>query len=227
MRKLVSLLFACLFLTSCGTRNATQQTTQMQTEKAVQEVPVNKEVTFVVEDTLYQSKLQKGKWDIHYPNLEGDMTKSCNQIILAHIKKMIDEIDLEQEVDIILNYDIKTQTDKVFSVLFTGNYNAKGAAHPVNVSFSINYDWRMEKELQLSDVVADPETLVAKCKEAVPKQCEKEFQAAFEKLPEERIREQILEESSFYLQDGRINVRLAIPAGAFYYQYVSCDIETY
>ena len=35
----------------------------------------------------------------------------------------------------------------------------------------------------------------------------------------ERIKEQIFEqEDQFYLEDGDINVRLAIPAGSYYYQ---------
>ena len=40
----------------------------------------------------------------------------------------------------------------------------------------------------------------------------------------ERIKEQIFEqEDQFYLEDGEINVRLAIPAGSYYYQYVKVE----
>ena len=40
----------------------------------------------------------------------------------------------------------------------------------------------------------------------------------------ERIKEQIFEqEDQFYLEDGDINVRLAIPAGSYYYQYVTVE----
>ena len=39
-----------------------------------------------------------------------------------------------------------------------------------------------------------------------------------------RIKEQIFEqEDQFYLEDGDINVRLAIAAGSYYYQYVKVD----
>ena len=39
-----------------------------------------------------------------------------------------------------------------------------------------------------------------------------------------RIKEQIFEqEDQFYLEDGDINVRLAIPAGSYYYQYVNVE----
>ena len=51
-------------------------------------------------------------WNIHYPKLEGEKTESCNKIILSHIKKLMGEIDLKQEVAITLNYDVKTRTDK-------------------------------------------------------------------------------------------------------------------
>ena len=43
-----------------------------------------------------------------------------------------------------------------------------------------------------------------------------------------RIKEQIFEqEDQFYLEDGDINVRLAIPAGSYYYQYVKVEKEHY
>ncbi len=43
----------------------------------------------------------------------------------------------------------------------------------------------------------------------------------------ERIKEQIFEqEDQFYLEDGDINVRLAIPAGSYYYQYVKVEKGT-
>ena len=42
----------------------------------------------------------------------GIKTESCNKIILSHIKKLMGEIDLKQEVAITLNYDVKTRTDK-------------------------------------------------------------------------------------------------------------------
>ena len=90
-------------------------------------------------------------WNIHYPKLEGEKTESCNKIILSHIKKLMGEIDLKQEVAITLNYDVKT-----------------------------------------------------------------------------RIKEQIFEqEDQFYLEDGDINVRLAIPAGSYYYQYVKVEKAHY
>ena len=44
--------------------------------------------------------------------VEGEKTESCNKIILSHIKKLMGEIDLKQEVAITLNYDVKTRTDK-------------------------------------------------------------------------------------------------------------------
>ena len=73
------------------------------------------------------------------------------------------EIDLKQEVAITLNYDVKTQTDKILSVLFTGDYYAKGALHPINVSFSVNYDWGKNRELLLKDVIIESDEFMTKC----------------------------------------------------------------
>ena len=63
---------------------------------------------FIMHYVVCQSKW----WNIHYPKLEGEKTESCNKIILSHIKKLMGEIDLKQEVAITLNYDVKTRTDK-------------------------------------------------------------------------------------------------------------------
>ena len=84
-----------------------------QISNSTQGTQTNKDRIFSIEDRVYTSQKRKGKWwNIHYPKLEGEKTESCNKIILSHIKKLMGEIDLKQEVAITLNYDVKTQTDK-------------------------------------------------------------------------------------------------------------------
>lgn len=222
MKKIYLLLFLCACITSCGRVNDMKQI-----PNSTQETQTNKDMIVSIEDRVYTPQKQNDKWNIHYPKINGEKTGSCNKIILAHIKKMMREIDLEQEIDITLNYDVKTNTDKVLSILFTGNYYAKGAAHPVNVSFSVNYDWEKNRELLLKDVIIESDEFMTKCKKAVFQQCGKEFQEAFGKFSDERIKEQIFEqEDQFYLEDGDINVRLAIPAGSYYYQYVKVENDS-
>ena len=92
----------------------------------------------------------------------------------------------------------------------------------------MNYDWGKNRELLLKDVIIESDEFMTKCKKAVFQQCGKEFQEAFSKLSDERIKEQIFEqEDQFYLEDGDINVRLAIPAGSYYYQYVKVEKAHY
>lgn len=226
MKKIYLLLFLCACITSCGRVN---ENDMKQIPNSTQETQTNKDRIFSIEDRVYTSQKRKSKWwNIHYPKLEGEKTEPCNKIILSHIKKLMGEIDLKQEVAITLNYDVKTQTDKILSVLFTGDYYAKGAVHPINVSFSVNYDWEKNRELLLKDVIIESDEFMTKCKKAVFQQCGKEFQEAFGKLSDERIKEQIFEqEDQFYLEDGDINVRLAIPAGSYYYQYVKVEKAHY
>ena len=84
-----------------------------QISNSTQGTQTNKDRIFSIEDRVYTSQKQKSKWwNIHYPKLEGEKTESCNKIILSHIKKLMGEIDLKQEVAITLNYDVKTRTDK-------------------------------------------------------------------------------------------------------------------
>ena len=84
-----------------------------QIPDSTQETETNKDRIFSIEDRVYTPQKRKGKWwIIHYTKLEGEITGSCNKVILSHIKKLMGEIDLKQEVAITLNYDVKTQTDK-------------------------------------------------------------------------------------------------------------------
>lgn len=84
-----------------------------QISNSTQGTQTNKDRIFSIEDRVYTFQKQKSKWwNIHYPKLEGEKTESCNKIILSHIKKLMGEIDLKQEVAITLNYDVKTRTDK-------------------------------------------------------------------------------------------------------------------
>ena len=71
-----------------------------------------KNLFIIISLCMHYVVCQSKWWNIHYPKLEGEKTESCNKIILSHIKKLMGEIDLKQEVAITLNYDVKTQTDK-------------------------------------------------------------------------------------------------------------------
>ena len=68
-----------------------------------------KNLFIIISLCMHYVVCQSKWWNIHYPKLEGEKTESCNK---SHIKKLMGEIDLKQEVAITLNYDVKTQTDK-------------------------------------------------------------------------------------------------------------------
>ena len=98
MKKIYLLLFLCACITSCGRVN---ENDMKQISNSTQGTQTNKDRIFSIEDRVYTSQKRKSKWwNIHYPKLEGEKTESCNKIILSHIKKLMGEIDLKQEVEI-------------------------------------------------------------------------------------------------------------------------------
>lgn len=231
MKKWFFMLLLGLFVTGCDTvqeQSVPSQQKQTVEPQQTKESQVKKKISYTVKDKEYESKKENGKWDIHYPILEGKETETCNQLILGYVKeKMLEGVDMEHKSEISLEYEVKSQTDEVLSILFTGFINVKGTAHPMNVSFCVNYNWQNQKEMELSDVVKDTDSLYTKFMKAIEEQCEEDISEAYMLLPEKDRRKQLEEDKcQFYLENGKMNVRMEIPAGAGYYQYICCDMDS-
>ncbi len=56
------------------------------------------------------------------------------------------------DITIEVKYDIKEQTPERLSISFEGYGNMVGAAHPVNMFYTVNIDVKNEKQLTLSDL---------------------------------------------------------------------------
>ncbi len=183
---------------------------------------------YTIEDKKYKQGKHKGKFNVRYPVLKDtrkDMTV-VNSVILARV---VDELYYEDEetvIDIDLDYEIKNANDNFISILFTGFYNAHGAAHPNNISFTINFDLKKNKPLSLYDVVVLEDNMLEKAHGAMETQLEEEGVEAFEKLPVDELDKQLYDKNEgFYIENKKIYIRFSITAGSGYHEYISFDIE--
>lgn len=187
-----------------------------------------KDKSFTIEDRTYTQRGHKGKFDIHYPYFSGDEKKYevINSIILAKIVETegygADETVRNDE----LHYEIETANDGIISILFSGSSYGQRAAHPINISFTINFDLEYDVPIYLYDIIQNDENILKKVHSAMKEQWEAESFEGFEVCPVNEIEEQLHQtEEAFYLKHGKIYIQFSILTGAGFYDFVSFDIE--
>lgn len=182
---------------------------------------------YTIEDKNYELKDQKGKTNIKYPVLQSDEMDMnvVNSAILARVVEELQEQDTEATIDTDLDYEIEYANSSFISILFTGIYNAHHAAHPHNMSFTINFDLKHNRLLSLCDVAHLEDDLWEKVHRAMKSQFEESEVEAFMKLTEQKLIEQIKnQKEEFYIKQEDIYIRLSIPAGAGYHTYIKFPI---
>lgn len=180
--------------------------------------------TYTIEDKKYKQLRHKGKFNVSYPVIKSDDEDMnvVNSVILARVVDELYYEDAETTIDIDLDYEIKDANDAFISILFTGFYNSHGAAHPNNISFTINFDLKNNRPLSLYDVVSLEDNMLEKVHGAMESQLEKEVVEGFEKLSVDELNNQIYDKNEgFYIQNGKIYIRFSIPAGSIYHEYIS------
>lgn len=197
---------------------------KLNMEDGMQELLQSSNKKYTIEDMKYEQEEHKGKFNVKYPVLRSD-EKDMNVVNSVILAKVVDELyyeDTETTIDIDLDYEIKHANDAFISILFTGFYNAHGAAHPNNISFTINFDLNHNRPLSLYDVIILEDNMLEKVHGAMESQLEKEGVEAFEKLSVDELNEQIYDKNEgFYIQNGKIYIRFSITAGAEYHEYIS------
>lgn len=179
---------------------------------------------YTIEDKKYKQNQHKGEFNVTYPVLKSEKKNMnvVNSVILARVVNELYYEDAETTIDIDLDYEVKHANDAFISILFTGFYNTQGAAHPNNISFTINFDLNHNRPLSLYDVIIIEDNLLEKVHGAMESQNEKEGVGAFEKLSVDKLYEQIYDKNEgFYIYDGKIYIRFSITAGAGYHEYIS------
>lgn len=197
---------------------------KLNVEDEVQDLLQASDRKYTIENKKFEQKEHKGKFNVSYPVLKSDAKEMyvVNSVILARV---VDELyfeDDETTIDIDLDYEIKHANDAFISILFTGFYNTHGAAHPNNISFTINFDLSHNRPLSLYDVIILEDNMLEKVHGAMESQLEKEGVEAFEKLSVDELNEQIYDKNEgFYIQNRKIYIRFSITAGAEYHEYIS------
>lgn len=201
---------------------------KLNLKDGVQELLHASDKKYTIEDKKYKQNLHKGKFNVSYPVLKSEK-KNMNVVNSVILARVVDELyfeDAETTIDIDLDYEIKHANDVFISILFTGFYNTHGAAHPNNISFTINFDLNHNRPLSLYDVIIIEDNFLEKVHGAMESQLKKEGVEAFEKLSVDELYEQIYDKhEGFYVQDGEVYIRFSISAGAGYHEYIRFLID--
>lgn len=156
------------------------ETTPAQCPPATQAAPVVNEVPQgvmlgesglkIVSDYVKQkSELLRYDIDISYPQVVGSYEPHIQQLNKRIKDRTADdyrwsldptEANLEYYRNkwpeffnyTYLDYEVKLATDSVMSIYFNSNSHGLGAAHAVQTSYVVNYDFRLRKQLSLPDI---------------------------------------------------------------------------
>lgn len=206
---------------------AISQDNTLKLDEGIQELLHTSELKYTIEDRKYKVNQHKGDFNVSYPILkseEKDMNV-VNSVILARVVNELYYEDSNTTIDIDLNYEIKYATDAFISILFTGFYNTHGAAHPNNISFTINFDLNQNRPLRLYDMVVIEDNFLEKVHGAIKSQLDQEGLEIYERFSVNELYKQIYNTNQgFYMQDGKLYIRFSITAGSQHHEYISFNI---
>ena len=193
IRKLLSIVLACICIVVAGCGNQPVEKTPTLTNK-VEEKESNNDLTEQethdsikknaqpIEDTSplaeeeeekvdpYQFKTdiyQKGHLSIEYPQLmqmvDGNKEPQMNEIVRQEAIKFVTQFEGD---DTALNMDdqVILNTHDTLSILYTGNYN--GGAYPTRLLFTTNVNIKDGKKIRISDVFPINERFVEQFKQS-------------------------------------------------------------
>lgn len=103
--------------------------------------------------------------NIHYPEIVGYEHESThdavNNMIKVHAEQLAKDNIVEDEKNIIdINYEVTMANDALVSIIFKGDGNFEGAAHPWRIFNTINIDVINGKTVKLSDFYTIDENLI-------------------------------------------------------------------
>ena len=126
-------------------------------------------LSIITHQVRMESERLRYKIDVSYPEIVGSKDLYI-QNLNRHIKRLVTK-DYEWTMNpsqadlryyrkkwpdvfntIHLDYEVRLATDSLLSIYFLGESYGIGAAHPVQYSFTVNYDLTLRKELELSDI---------------------------------------------------------------------------
>ncbi|MBU0647345.1 DUF4163 domain-containing protein, partial [Patescibacteria group bacterium] len=122
--------------------------------------------TYEITKTNYVDKGIK----ISYPQItdlsDTNKQKKINDLIKNEGLKVLDYYkNVDEEVSLDINYDIKWKGPNLLSIQYSGIANIKGAAYPNNMFYTTNIDINKGNKLKLTDIININEIFVTKFKE--------------------------------------------------------------
>ena len=175
-------LLSVLTIYGCGHRNyvtadlsgddtaGSQQTTALQSTKAVIEVQNDTEPKSSESDTTKQSGIstalhlyQDGTVSIEYPSIkqlaDGTNLLEVNDLLKQNALEILSGYSIDPAKDhLSVTAKIVAADRKRISVVYTGILSSEGAAHPTNVYYTSVIDLKSAKNIRLTDYV-DPKKL--------------------------------------------------------------------
>lgn len=175
-RKICFLIISCLFtivMTSCNKvdNNAIMESTGIKPEISTQ-APIEAEAKNRKLDNENQKKSEDqaemnykvadGKYvdkeiTIKYPQItnlgDDSRQKRINEILKAEALSVLGFYESSNDVALDITYKISWQSQRVLSVQYSGVGNAKGAAHPLNLLYTVNINMDNGSKLTLKEFV--------------------------------------------------------------------------
>lgn len=201
---------------------------KLSVEDGVQDLLQASDRKYTIEDKKYEQDGHKGIFNVSYPVLKSE-NKDMNVVNSVILARVVDELpfeDAETTTNIDLDYEIEQANDAFISILFFGLCDTYGAAHPNNITFTINFDLNHNRPLSLYDVITGEDNMLEKVHGAMESQLDKGTVEAFERLLVDELLEQIWDKyEGFYIKDERIYIRFFIPVGSYFGEYISFLID--
>lgn len=188
----------------------------------------------VINKKIEETTKNKFVYSLSYPQLADAEHREVNEYIKETINSELNdvvEVDKLREkgtsvaTDLNVDYEIKTKSEEFISIYFRGIYHMKNTAHPVNISFCINYDLKEKKEVCATDIVVDRERFIKQMPQWIKAYSDKdsELSSGLIHAVESHGYEQLGEKNNFYIEDGEFYIRITMPAGAIGYHYVKAS----
>ncbi len=157
MKKIIFLLTALLLLASCG-RNDTPELT----ETSSFEETTAPQSAYTASSEIYSDENDERKLSFVYPVFEGiENAEALNGLILVESRAYMDNYLTYNHPDAAYyTYDVSSvkntyASDRFASFICEGTFYADGAAHPINLAYTLNVDIENGRLLTFENIVND------------------------------------------------------------------------
>ena len=176
----------------------------------------------------YTREGHRGELDVKYPAIIGENVdaQNINKLIYNLIDENVYKEMDDEVIDGEISYQIMKSSDDLISILFSGYMNSRTAAHPMNISFTFNYNLKDKKVINFADIIKVDEKLLSKFKGALENQLDKDIFDAIVICNEntnDLISKMNEKNYTFYLQENKIYIGFYLYIGSGSTNYISLN----